>query len=497
MSVLDHLYDYQREILDALRAGFAAGHRVQVLYAPTGAGKTEMAIALMDATSRKYNRSAILLDRIVLCDQTSARLTKYGVDHGVLQAGHWRYRPYERAQVCSAQFLEKRGDFPDLTVLIVDECHAQRAKTLAFIRNNPNVKVIGLTATPFTKGLGKTYTNVVCTVTTEQLVNDKRLVPLKVYIAKEIDMTGAKKVAGEWSSDEVAARGMLITGDVVAEWVQKTHEHFGGPRKTIVFCANVAHGEDLARKFEAAGYNFLPITYRDDDDFKREAIEDFAKPDTKIHGLIACDILTKGFDVPDVMIGVSARPYTKSLSSHIQQMGRVMRAAPSKEFALWLDHSGNYLRFQEDWEKVYHEGVKTLDDGREKTKKEKSPKEKEEAKCPVCSLLWPRAAVACPSCGHVRQRRSEVIELPGRMEALGEVGVSKKTKQLWYSMFLHMQREKGRNPGWVAHKFRERFGVWPRGFSDITAEPTLECRSWVQSRQIAFARSQGKKRQAA
>jgi superfamily II DNA or RNA helicase len=64
-----------------------------------------------------------------------------------------------------------------------------------------------------------------------------------------------------------------------------------------------------------------------------EAIAEFAKPDSSITGLIACDILTKGFDVPDVMIGVSARPFSKSFSQHVQQMGRVMRAAPGKEFA--------------------------------------------------------------------------------------------------------------------------------------------------------------------
>jgi hypothetical protein len=80
------------------------------------------------------------------------------------------------------------------------------------------VKVVGLTATPFTKGLGKTYSNVVSSVTTKQLVEAGRLAPLRVFIAKEIDMTGAKKVGGEWSGDEVTARGLKITGDIVSEW---------------------------------------------------------------------------------------------------------------------------------------------------------------------------------------------------------------------------------------------------------------------------------------
>ena len=117
------LRPYQAGILDALRQGFAGGARSQILYAPTGAGKTEMAIELLRATKVKGNKAAMLLDRIVLCDQTSKRLEKYSIDHGVMQSGHWRWRPYENIQVCSAQTLEKRGSFPGLNLLIVDECH--------------------------------------------------------------------------------------------------------------------------------------------------------------------------------------------------------------------------------------------------------------------------------------------------------------------------------------------------------------------------------------
>ena len=53
-------------------------------------------------------------------------------------------------------------------------------------------------------------------------------------------------------------------------------------------------------------------------------------------------------------------------------MGRVMRSHPGKEFGLWLDHSGNYLRFRDDWDDVFENGVQKLDDGREKPKKEPS-----------------------------------------------------------------------------------------------------------------------------
>lgn len=484
------LRPYQANILDNLRRGFASGKRSQILYAPTGAGKTEMAIELLRATKVKGNKAAMLLDRIVLCDQTSKRLEKYSIDHGVMQAGHWRYRPYEHIQVCSAQTLEKRGSFPGLNLLIVDECHQTRDQTVEFIKNNPDVKVIGLTATPFTKGLGKVYEGVVSSVTTKELVDQGVLVPLRVFISKEIDMSGAKKVAGEWSQAETTKRGMQITGDVVAEWIKMTHEVFGRPRKTIVFCAGVDHGNDLSRKFAEAGYNFVSISYRDDDEFKKDIIAEFSKPDTEIHGLIATDILTKGFDVPDVMIGVSARPFSKSLSSHIQQMGRVMRSnqdnPEDKTFALWLDHSGNYLRFREDWEDIYENGVHELDDGKEKPKKELTEKEKKEAKCPKCEAYMPRYLDTCTHCGYVREKRSLVQDVPGEMEELQTM--SRENKQAWWSMLRWYVEVMGKSPGWAAHTYKDKFGVWPRNLSDRVEEPSEEVIKFVEKKKRAYIR---------
>ena len=488
-----NLRSYQEQTLVALREGFAKGRKAQILYAPTGAGKTEMAIALMAATQTKGNKAAMLLDRVVLCDQTSKRLEKYDIAHGVMQAGHWRYRPYENIQVCSAQTLERRGSFPGLNLLIVDECHQTREQTVQFIKDNPNVRVIGLTATPFTKGLGKIYDNVVSVVTTKQLVDDKVLVPLRVFIAKEINMEGAKKIGGEWSTEETTKRGMVITGDVVAEWVKKTHEIFGKPMKTIVFCSGVNHGADLARKFAEQGYNFISVSYRDDESFKRDVIEDFAKPDTAIHGLIATDILTKGFDVPDVMIGISARPFSKSLSSHIQQMGRIMRGCEGKEFAVWLDHSGNYLRFRADWDDVFENGVHKLDDGKEKAKPEPTQKEKEAAKCPVCESLWPSNSDACSNSGHVRERKNKVIELPGELTELKGT-MTKADKQEWWSQLQWYVQVQGWSHGRAAHVYKDKFGVWPRGLSDKPMTPSQEVIKFIDKGIRAYIRQMKRSR---
>jgi hypothetical protein len=68
-------------------------------------------MALVSAAAERGNRAAMVLDRVVLCKQTSERLDAYGFDHGVMQAGHWRFRPGERIQVCSAHWLDAQLGF--------------------------------------------------------------------------------------------------------------------------------------------------------------------------------------------------------------------------------------------------------------------------------------------------------------------------------------------------------------------------------------------------
>ena len=492
------LRDYQQTSLDALRDGFLAGHRIQMLYAPTGSGKTESAISLMEATAEKGNCVAMVMDRRVLCDQTSKRLEKYNIQHGGLMAGHWRYRPEEKIQVCSAQTLEARGSFPGLQLLIVDEAHTTRASTIEFIKNNTRVRVIGLSASPFTKGLGDIYTNVVNATTTKALVTSGQLAPLRVFVATPIDMTGAKKVGGEWSGAEASERGIKITGDVVTEWAKKTHEIYGEPRKTIVFSAGVAHGQDLARGFSEAGHNFISISYRDDDDFKAEVLADFSRPGSNIMGIVATDILTKGFDQADVCIGISARPFTKSFSSHIQQLGRVMRPHESKEYSLWLDHSGNYQRFVDQMDDLFENGVSELHEGGDdRSKPEPTDAEKEAAKCPACGAFWPRDADFCFHCGYVHARRNAVVAVAGEMIEVGSSSKKGKKeftteqKQDWYSQLLYLEGTWRVKKHWAYAMFCKKFEHEPRGYSNASKPASRAVVGWCKSTFIKSNHSKG------
>jgi DNA repair protein RadD len=491
------LRGYQEETLEALRECFRQGHRVVMLYAPTGAGKTEMAMSLLEHSNDKGNRSAMLLDRIVLCNQTSARLDRYGMDHGVMQAGHWRQRGGERIQVCSAQTLEKRGSFPGLKLLVVDEAHSTRAKTREFIENNKDVMVVGLSASPFAKGLASLYTAVVGATTTERLVQAGNLAPLKVFIAKEIDVALLNKnKAGEFVNDQkMDAAAIQLAGDTVEIWRTKCQEVFGGPVKTIVFSAGVAHGAELVRRFAEAGYNFVQISYEDSDDFKTEAVKDFSRPDTNIHGLIACDILTKGFDVPDVKCGISARPFKKSFSSHVQQMGRPMRTAPGKDFAMWICQSGNYLRFQSKWDELYHHGVDHLEDDGEKAVEERTPQEKERAKCPKCGALWSGRGRICGMCGHQRPIFNTVAEVKAEVVELEKAGIPLAEKQRWYAELRAIVAARGKPDGMAAYVYKDKFGIMPPldwNRQPVASEVSPEVAGFEQHRRIAFAKGKAR-----
>jgi hypothetical protein len=98
-------------------------------------------------------------------------------------------------------------------------------------------------------------------------------------------------------------------------------------------------------------------------------------------------------------------------------MGRIMRPYDGKDYGLWLDHSGNYLRFRKEWDTLFEEGVTELQNGTESAKKEPDEKEKKEAKCPACGALWVWSGRECGECGHEKPMK-QILNVPGELTEL-------------------------------------------------------------------------------
>lgn len=472
------LRPYQIEAIEALRQGVREGHKKQILCAPTGSGKTECAMALIQEAIGKSSKTAFICDRIAILDQTSQRFDNNNIPHGIIQAGHWRFKPWEYAQICSAQTLARRGVIEGLKLIVVDEAHTCYRTTIEFIKAHPEIVTVGLTATPFTKGLGEIYSNIVNITTTNKLIEEQFLAPLTVYVAKTIDMRGAKlKFDGEWMDDEIEKRGLEIVGDVVQEWLTKTNELFGGPVKTICFSATVAHGAELCRQFQLAGHNFQQVSYMDgNDDSRRALIERFRETDSDVTGLVSVEALAKGFDVPDIRCLISAKPYRKSLSGHIQQIGRGMRPSPGKEFCCVLDHAGNMLRFYDDTTTFFERGLEGLAQDHLDSTARKEPEEKEikQILCGNCKVVLSPSATHCPVCGWERPRRKNDLEhLPGEMVELDLKGAKKKdipewlqnkqdvACQIWAYALERKNGDRLAARKFANAQFRNLYGEWP------------------------------------
>ena len=483
------LREYQQAAFDKARDAVRNGARRILICAPTGGGKTVLASALMEMVKEKGNRASFVVDRLSLIQQTSDTFDRYGLDHGVIQGGHERWRPALPLQICSVQTLGRRR-WPDTSVDVFDEAHVLHTTHKKRMEEKASI-VIGLTATPFTKGLGKWFDVVINVTTTRALIDDGWLAPYRIFSCAEPDMSGVTvKSTGEWDEREASGKALEVVGDVVAEYLKH-----GENRKFICSAVDTAHVEELQRQFLSAGINVATYTYKDSEDDRADTTNEFKKPDSAIRGLITVTAASRGFDIPDVSCVIMARPLRKSLAEHIQLFGRGLRISPEtgKQNCIVLDHSGNCARFFEECESFFDFGAGELDDGKKREKpKKKEKKELEPVKCPECRALH-KPQPSCPCCGHEYPARVSVQHVPG---SLRELLIGNHQRELGRDIFPQiahyaLERREGDAARRMAQAiFKDMTGEFARvNWDRVVPVPcSSEVRSRIRSLQIRYAK---------
>ena len=486
------LRDYQMGAFDKARDAIRAGNKRILIVAPTGSGKTVLASALMEMAKEKGNRAAFVVDRLSLIDQTSATFDRYGLPHGVIQGGHPRWMPGCPLQLCSVQTLSRRR-WPITKLDVFDEAHVLHNAHKKRMEYGESI-VIGLTATPFTKGLGKWFDSVINVTTTRKLIDDGWLAPYRIFSCAEPDMSGVTvRSTGEWDEGEASKKALEVVGDVVGEYLKH-----GENRKFICSAVDVVHVEELARQFQATGINVATYTYKDDEDTRAETTREFRKPGSLIRGLITVTAASRGFDVPDVSCVIMARPLRKSLAEHIQLFGRGLRISEGKKDCLVLCHSGNCARFFDACESFFDSGLDYLDDGKKGERKKPEKKELEPCKCPKCRALH-MPMPKCPECGHEYPKKVAVQHVPGTLKELIAGGHREElSKRLWPMVCHYAHEKRGMNIE-SARKmalalYREMTGAWPIGSYEHTVpvRPIPDVLNRIRSMQIRFAKRKKK-----
>ena len=485
--------EFQLTAHNALRQGFRNGHKNQIIMAPTGAGKTYLGLRICNEAMQRGKRAVFLCDRTTLIDQTSAVADRYGLfNHGVIQAEHYRRRPDELLQIASVQTVAKRGFWPQVDVLVVDEAHTTYKAWTEFA-NNTKAAVIGLSATPFTAGLGKIFTNLINATTMHDLTQNGVLVPMRIFSCSKPDMTGADTAGGEWTDKAAEERELMIVGDVVADW-----QRFGDNRKTIVFGATIKHCEELCKQFINAGIMAAVFTADTTKKEREDLLKEYRKPNSHLKVLISVEALAKGFDVPDVGCICDARPLRKSLSTAIQMWGRGLRSSPEtgKVDCHLLDFSGNIIRFFDDFNEIYFNGLDSLDSGDKLDKTVRKDEDYEVKGCPRCG--YTPFSKRCMACGFEKISVQVTEVLPGDMKEIfiGKGSDKKKladnAQHLWHQLVAYVKHHSAPDmqQGRAYHLFKQITGQDPTW--KFTTAPQVEISknvyNKIQQMNIAYRR---------
>lgn len=330
--------DYQIELIESARASARAGVRRILLTLPTGGGKTVIAAEIINGAVARGSRVLFLAHRQELIQQASEKLDALGIDHGIIQANHWRRRPALPVQVASVPTLVNRTLATSPHIIFIDEAHRARAASYqAIVDRYPHAFVIGLTATPIRsdgKGLGNLFQRMVQGPSVADLTARGYLVPARVFAPSTPDLRGVRITGGDYNAGGIqrAMDRPTITGDIVAHW-----QRLAKNRITVLFAAGIDHSMHLRDAFRAAGVAAEHLDGKTDKDTRRKLLADLAVG--RIRVMCSVGVLTEGWDSPPVSCAIIARP-TASAGLYLQMAGRILRPYPGKTDALLLDHAG-------------------------------------------------------------------------------------------------------------------------------------------------------------
>jgi DNA repair protein RadD len=415
------LRDYQQEAVFSVLKHFRKTNESAVIVLPTGSGKSLVIAELARLAKRKI---LVLTHVKELVEQNHQKYESYNVTAGIYSAGLKLKETQHQVTFASIQSAARNlDDFNEpYSLIIIDECHRvnlastelakdkatskpkgeskkqtqEKANTNQYqqiieklMQVNPEVKLLGLTATPYRLGMGwiykKHYRGFVRSEEKRPFEHCIYELPLR-YLIKRQYLTEPKLVdatiehydfsnlranaSGEYSPTDI--NHLLNKNPRVTQGIIEQVIELGDKRQGImIFAATVEHAKEV--------FSYLPtqlsalITGTTDNIERDKLIKAFKRKEIKY--LVNVSVLTTGFDAPHVDMIAILRP-TQSVSLYQQIIGRGLRLSDNKKDCLVIDYTGN------DFD-LYHPEVGE--------KKPNSKSQPVQVFCPSCefpNLFW-------------------------------------------------------------------------------------------------------------
>jgi DNA repair protein RadD len=397
---------YQRAAIDAIYAYFmtACGHPLVVI--PTAGGKSlVMAAFIQEVVAQWPDERIIILTHVrELISQNFSELIRLWPEApaGIYSAGLNRRDVQAQILFAGIQSVHRKAyTIQRADLVLVDEAHLIPRKADTTYRRflgdlkriNPQLKIIGLTATPYRLDSGMLHTgpdalfdDIAFEVSVRELIDERYLAPLiSKQTSTQLDVSGVGTRGGEFIAGQLEA---AVDQDPITRAAIDEVVAYGRDRRSwLLFCAGVGHAQHVCDAVHERGFSCATIFGHTPKAERDRIIAAFKRGE--VRALASMGVLTTGFNAPGVDLIVMLRP-TKSTGLYVQMAGRGTRLAPGKENCLVLDFAGNVARhgpidLVKPRDKLNGEGV-----GEAPTKV-----------CPACQTINALAARVCADCGYV------------------------------------------------------------------------------------------------
>jgi DNA repair protein RadD len=349
------LRDYQSKSIELLYEWMENNTGNPCVVLPTGAGKSIVIAELIRGALQEWPETRILMlshvKEILEQNAEKMRLLWPNAPLGIFSAGLGMRdigEPITFAGIQSVRSIPDKIGFVD--IIIIDECHlaghkdegGYRNLIKALIKVNPNLRVIGYSATPYRMGHGlitdkpALFDALIEPVSIEELIHLGYLAPLrsKVTLTK-LSTAGVHKRGGEFIESELQAAVDTIEKNTAV--VEEVISRAEGRKAWLFFCAGVDHAENVAKILNERGIVAACLTGATPKGERERLLTEFKAG--RITALTNNNVLTTGFDYPDIDLIAMLRP-TMSPGLYVQMAGRGLRVKSHTDHCLVLDFAG-------------------------------------------------------------------------------------------------------------------------------------------------------------